>query len=63
MKGGKAVILKDENDRFITGNVGNNNTANGPDGAMVSIPASTQKSRFATTRNKSLAIESNSYLL
>lgn len=26
----KAVILKDENERFITENTGNNNTANGP---------------------------------
>lgn len=29
-KGRRAVILEDENERFITGNDGNNNTANGP---------------------------------
>lgn len=30
LKGGEAVILRDENERFITENTGNNNTANGP---------------------------------
>lgn len=29
LKGTKTVILKDENERFITRNAGNNNTANG----------------------------------
>lgn len=41
------MILKDENERFITGNVGNNNTANGP-GAILSIPTSTRIPPFAT---------------
>lgn len=41
VKGVKAVILKDENERFITGNAGNNNTANGRL-AIRAMPASTQ---------------------
>lgn len=43
----KAVILKDENERFITGNAGNNNTANGPL-AIVSIPALTKNPSLRT---------------
>lgn len=46
-KGSKSGDIKDENERFITGNVGNNNTANGP-GAILSIPAFTRISPFAT---------------
>lgn len=49
VKGAKAVILKDENERFITGNVGNNNTANGPL-AIVSILGFEWKNTFSYQR-------------
>lgn len=55
VKGVKAAILKDENERFITGNVGNNNTANGPT-AIVSIPACTQKSPSANGKSLAIAV-------